>query len=93
MTSPSIADELLRRYRETRDPEDLGRLFDAVAPGLFRIARSVVGDAAAAEDVLQETFLAVIEGVETFDPARPAGPWLNGVLKRQAARARRAAAR
>ena len=93
MTVPSSADALLRRYRVTRDPALLGELFDDTAPSLFRIARNLVGDAALAEDVLQETFLAVIEGVESFDPARPAGPWLTGILRRQAARARRRSAR
>jgi len=61
MTNPTNADALLARYRSTRDPALLGELFDRVAPGLFQIARNLVGNAALAEDVLQETFLAVIE--------------------------------
>lgn len=93
VTAAETPDDLLRRYRATRDPDALGALFDAVAPALFRVARSLVGDAALAEDVLQETFLAAIEGVSRFDPARPAVPWMTGILARQAARARRRAAR
>jgi RNA polymerase sigma-70 factor (ECF subfamily) len=79
------ADALLRRFRATRDPGDFAALFDGTAPRLFRAAVRLTRDGAAAEEVLQETFLAVLVSVDGWDPARPAGPWLMGVLQRKAA--------
>ena len=93
MTRASSPTDLLVRYQATRDPEALGALFDAMGPSLFRIACAVMGDASLAEDVLQETFLVLIESVDRFDAARSAEAWVVGILKRQAATARRRRAR
>jgi RNA polymerase sigma-70 factor (ECF subfamily) len=89
---PSLED-LLARYRATRDPGVLGLAFDRAAPGLFRLALAWTPDAASAEDAVQETFLAAFEGIDGWDAARPAGPWLAGILRHKAARARRRAHR
>ena len=83
------AEELLTRYRESRQPRDLAALFDLAAPDLFRLALHLVPDAATAEDVLQETFLAVMEHADAYEPGRPALPWLGGVLRNHAGMARR----
>ena len=71
---PPDADALFARWRRDRDPAALGALFDAAAPGLFRLALSLTPDAAAAEDALQETFLLAMEEAERHDPARPVLP-------------------
>lgn len=86
---PTALDRDFARFRSTDDPEALARVFDASAPELLRIARHLTGDRADAEDVLQSTFLAVIERAETHDPARPALPWMIGILARQAGLVRR----
>ncbi len=86
---PTALDRDFARFRSTADAEALARVFDASAPELLRIARHLTGDRAEAEDVLQSTFLAVIERAETHDPARPALPWMIGILARQAGLARR----
>jgi RNA polymerase sigma-70 factor (ECF subfamily) len=82
-------DAWLLRYRATGDPEALSAFFDATAARLFRVAVHVSGDAAAAEDAVQETFLAVIETAQGFAPGRPSWPWLVGILRRKLADARR----
>ena len=74
-------DALLARFRATRDPRALGALFDATATDLFRVAVATAPDAASAEDAVQETFLAVLDAVDRWDPARRAMPWLLGILK------------
>ncbi len=82
-------DRLFARFRDHGDVAALGALFDAVAPQLFRVALAVAHDAAEAEDLLQETFLAALGAAATHDPARPVVPWLVGILRHRAARARR----
>ncbi|MEO1320833.1 MAG: sigma-70 family RNA polymerase sigma factor [Pseudomonadota bacterium] len=54
-------------------------------PRLLRTARRLVGDAAAAEDVVQDTWIGIARGVSRLkDPARfPA--WAFGILQRRCA--------
>lgn len=49
---------------------------------LRSLARRLVGDAAAAEDLVQETWIAALKSPP--DPDRPAKPWLAGVVRRLA---------
>lgn len=74
-------DALLARFRATGAPADLGALFDRTAADLFRVAVATAPDAAAAEDAVQETFLAVVSAAPRWDPNRRAMPWLLGILK------------
>jgi len=53
-------DELVRRY----------------APELYRFLVRFTGDAAAGEDLLQETFLQLCQSAGQFDPSRRLRPWL-----------------
>jgi RNA polymerase sigma-70 factor (ECF subfamily) len=89
----SDPDVLLARYRGEGRPAHLAALFDIASPELFQLALRLCPDAATAEDVLQETFVVVIERAEAWDPARPAMPWLTGILKNAARMNRRSAAR
>ncbi|MBL8754088.1 MAG: sigma-70 family RNA polymerase sigma factor [Planctomycetes bacterium] len=73
-------DRLLASYRRTGDPRTLGRLFDKTAGELLRIAAWLCGNRADAEDLLQRTFLTVLESRTSYDPSRRAMPWLCGVL-------------
>ena len=57
---------------------DVRRRFDAAAPELYGAALKLTGRAAEAEDLLQATWLAAIEGARRYDPARPLRPWLGG---------------
>src|SRR5690242_12244531 len=82
-------EDLFRRFRDRGDVAALGEVFDATAPDLLRVARRVTRDRAEAEDALQSTFLAAIEGAKGFDPQRELRPWLVGILVRQAGLARR----
>jgi RNA polymerase sigma-70 factor (ECF subfamily) len=49
-----------------------------------RAAYLVVHDAAAAEDVAQDAFLAAIEALDRFDRRRPFGPWLHRIVVNRA---------
>ena len=71
---------------------DLEALFRAHWPRAFRAAYLVIGDAAAAEDVAQEAFLAAVRALDRFDRRRPFGPWLHRIVVNRAidwSRARR----
>ena len=73
-------DRLFARWRRKQDVEALGRLLDATAPELLRIARHLSRDAAEAEDVLQATFLTAMERSASFDGERRFMPWAAGIL-------------
>lgn len=51
---------------------------------LFSYGPLVVHDAAAAEDIAQEAFLAAIRRLESFDRRRPFGPWLHRIVVNRA---------
>ena len=71
---------------------DFEALFRWHWPSAWRAAFLVVHDAAAAEDIAQEAFLAAIRNLDRFDRRRPFGPWLHRIVVNRAidwARARR----
>ena len=62
----------------------LEELFRAHWPRAYRAALLVVGDAAAAEDIAQESFLAAVRALDRFDRRRPFGPWLHKIVVNRA---------
>jgi len=63
---------------------DLEHLFREHWPRAFRAARLVTGDAAAAEDIAQEAFLAAVRNLDRFDRRRPFAPWLHRIVVNRA---------
>ena len=63
---------------------DLEALFRAHWPHAYRAAYLVAHDAAAAEDIAQESFLAAIRSLDRFDRRRPFGPWLHRIVVNRA---------
>jgi RNA polymerase sigma-70 factor (ECF subfamily) len=63
---------------------DLEALFRTHWPRAFRAAYLVTHDAAAAEDIAQESFLAAIRSLDRFDRRRPFGPWLHRIVVNRA---------
>ena len=63
---------------------DLEALFRAHWPRAYRAAYLVVHDAAAAEDIAQEAFLAAVRSLDRFDRRRPFGPWLHRIVVNRA---------
>jgi RNA polymerase sigma-70 factor (ECF subfamily) len=72
------------------DAGALDLLFHAHWPAAYRAAWLIVRDAAAAEDIAQEGFIAAIRALDRFDRARPFGPWLRTIVARRAIDAHRA---
>jgi RNA polymerase sigma-70 factor (ECF subfamily) len=70
--------------------EALERLFRRYWPRAYRAAYLIVQDAAAAEDIAQESFLAAVRALDRFDRSRPFGPWLRRIVANRAIDAARA---
>jgi RNA polymerase sigma-70 factor (ECF subfamily) len=59
---------------------DFEELFEAHWPRAYRAAYLVTHDAAAAEDIAQESFLAALRALDRVDRRRPFGPWLHRIV-------------
>jgi RNA polymerase sigma-70 factor (ECF subfamily) len=59
-------------------------LFVAFWPMCHRAAWLITRDAAAAEDIAQEAFVAAVAALDRFDRARRLGPWLKTIVARRA---------
>ncbi len=62
----------------------LGELFRRHWKRAHQAAYLVVHDAAAAEDIAQEAFLAAIRNLDRFDRRRPFAPWLHRIVVNRA---------
>jgi RNA polymerase sigma-70 factor (ECF subfamily) len=74
-TPPCSDDELMGQVA-TGQQHALGLLYQRYAPLIFHMASRSL-DRGAAEEIVQEVFLAVWRGAATFDPSRgPVRPWI-----------------
>src|SRR5918996_3064767 len=84
--------ELAARLR-AGDEAAFAGLIDAYGPALRRLARCYVPNEAVAEEVVQETWLAVIEGIGRFEGRSSVKTWafciLRNIAHRQGERERR----
>ena len=95
---PISDDDLMRLYGEG-DAEAFDALFDRHYLGAFNFAYAMLAEAGEAEDVLQETFLAVSQAAKTYCPQGMFRAWLMRIVRNrclnrlQARRAREALVR
>lgn len=82
----------LVRAAQRGDREAVEVLFRTHWPACHRAAVLITRDAAAAEDIAQEAFLAALGALERFDRRRPLGPWLRRIVANRAIDAARARA-
>lgn len=59
-----------------REPQALGRLFDAYFGRIYNLAYRLMGQEAAAQDITQEVFLRVHRAAHQLDVDRDPAPWL-----------------
>lgn len=71
--------DLVARLRE-RDESAFAFLVDRYAPSMLRIARGYVANEHAAEEVVQETWIAVLGGIAGFEGRSSLRTWLFTVL-------------
>jgi RNA polymerase sigma-70 factor, ECF subfamily len=62
----------------------MARLYSAHWRSAYRAAYLVVHDAAAAEDIAQDGFLAAVDALDRFDRRRPFAPWLHRIVVNRA---------
>ncbi|HEX6813493.1 MAG TPA: sigma-70 family RNA polymerase sigma factor [Planctomycetota bacterium] len=85
---PAVED-LFEQWRRRGDHRALAALFDRTAPELWRVARHLSRNASEAEDLLQGTFLAVMESADRFRAGQALVPWMLGILANKLRMARR----
>ena len=75
----------LAQRLHARDPKVMGPLYDRYGRLVYSLILRVVRNAAAAEDLTQETFLRVWNRGQAFDSARGSlGPWIVTVARNRA---------
>ena len=85
MPSPPL-EQLYRHFLATGDEAALEQCMRRAGPTLRRLARRLGASSDDADDLVQETFVAAIQGADRYDTARPLLPWLKGILTFRAAR-------
>ena len=73
-------DAVLVKALAARDPDAFAYLLDRYHPALVRLAEQYVPSRAVAEEVVQETWLAVIEGIDRFEQRSSVKTWLFRIL-------------
>jgi RNA polymerase sigma-70 factor, ECF subfamily len=79
-----LSERRLLREAQRGSAEALEALFRREWPRAYRAAYLVVHDAAAAEDIAQEAFLAAVRALDSFDRRRPFGPWMHRIVVNRA---------
>jgi RNA polymerase sigma factor (sigma-70 family) len=80
--------ELLRRFREAGDEAAFAALLARHGPMVLGVCRRALGRRAEVEDAFQATFLILARKAASIRDGDRLGPWLYGVARRVAARAR-----
>lgn len=80
MTSTSTDEADLIAALRARDEVAFATLVDTHTPGMLRVARGYVANHAIAEEVVQETWLALLKGLDGFEGRSSLRTWLFTVL-------------
>lgn len=81
---PSAEDELLMRALREGDEDAFARVLDVYFPAMLRLALTHVGTRATAEEVIQETWMAALRGIDRFEGRSSVKTWLFRILRNQA---------
>ena len=74
-------EELLARGLRDGDEKALASVLDRLFPAMLRVAESHVGNRAAAEETVQETWFAALRGIDRFEGRSSLKTWLFHILK------------
>jgi RNA polymerase sigma-70 factor, ECF subfamily len=80
----TASERRLVRDAQRGSVEAIEMLFRREWPRAYRAAYLVVHDAAVAEDIAQEAFLAAVRALDRFDRRRPFGPWMHRIAVNRA---------
>jgi RNA polymerase sigma factor (sigma-70 family) len=85
--------QLLERFLARREEVAFAELVRRHGPMVLGVCRRVLGEPHAADDAFQATFLVLVRRAGSIVPRSALGPWLYGVARRTALKARGSAAR
>jgi RNA polymerase sigma-70 factor, ECF subfamily len=77
-------DEVIVARLRARDESMFVALLDAWSPGMLRVARGYVADEHTAQDVVQETWLGVLRGIDAFAGRSALRTWAYRILVNRA---------
>src|SRR5215216_5319622 len=75
-----ISETRLIESLKAADERAFASLVDELSSSLLRVARAYVGSSAVAEEVVQETWLAVIKGLDRFEGRSSLKTWIFSIL-------------
>jgi len=81
---PAASDEQTVAALRAGDERTFRDLFARSYPVMKRVARTYVASEAVAEEVVQETWMAVVAGIERFEGRSALGTWMFSILTNQA---------
>jgi RNA polymerase sigma-70 factor, ECF subfamily len=81
---PDVSDELLLRGLRSGDEQAFGTLVDRYYGSMLRVALSFVRSRAVAEEVVQDTWLAMLRGLGAFEGRSSLKTWLFSILVNRA---------
>ena len=77
-------DERIAAALRAGDERTFGDLFQRHCPAMKRVARSYVQSDSVAEEIVQETWLAILTGINRFEGRCAFGTWMFSILINQA---------
>ena len=83
--APICKDDFVERLRQG-DEAAFSELLDSYHGALYRLARSLGATEASAEEIVQETWVAVINGIDRFEGRSSLKTWIFAILTNQARR-------
>jgi len=84
LTSATVSDGEIVARLQAGDEAAFAALVRQYQPSLLRLARQMVASSAVAEEVVQDTWLAVVRGVERFEGRSSLKTWLFRILANRA---------
>jgi len=82
--SPGVDDARLLAALRAKDETAFAGLVDGLSPAMLRLARTYVPTRSAAEEAVQETWLAVLEGLDRFEGRSSLKTWIFRILMNRA---------
>lgn len=78
-----MSEEALVAALRQRDSQALTQVFELYADKIYRLAAGMLHDEAQADSVVQDTFLALIEHIDSFEGRSSIGTWLYSVARNE----------
>jgi RNA polymerase sigma-70 factor (ECF subfamily) len=76
---PDPSDQALVHETRGGDIEAYGAVVRRYQTSVFNVCYRMFGERREAEDLTQETFVRAYQRLNTYDPARPFGPWIRRI--------------